>query len=61
MGLKTAEGRHEALLAILRTTPASLFTPVLRSAPLPHFQLNPHAHLLHRSIQAVCAGNYHFV
>ena len=32
IGLKTAEGRHEALLAMLRTTPASLFTPVLRSA-----------------------------
>ena len=36
VGLKTAEGRHEALLAMLRTTPASLFMPVLRSAPLPH-------------------------
>ena len=40
IGLKTAEGRHEALLAMLRTTPASLFMPVLRAAPLPH----PSAH-----------------
>ncbi|CAK0781038.1 hypothetical protein CVIRNUC_005265 [Coccomyxa viridis] len=31
VGLKTAEGRHEALLAMLRTTPASVFMPVAYS------------------------------
>ena len=45
LGLKTAEGRHEALLAMLWTTPASLFMPVLRSARL----LHPSAHFPCRS------------
>ena len=38
-GFKTAEGRHETLLAMLRSNPASILTPVSFAVAFPYLFL----------------------